>query len=146
MISNAQALWRASRLGRKCRDPLNPCFEVWRCQAKGRDMSDTRLIRKYANRRLYDTVRSCYVNLADVRNLIADGVRVRVVEQSTSRDITNSILLQIIGSMEPDNGALLTTAFLTELIRTAGRGNDPGLPERLQRALRSALPPPSLPQ
>lgn len=109
-------------------------------------MNDTRLIRKYANRRLYDTVRSCYVNLADVRNLIADGVRVRVVEQSTSHDITNSILLQIIGSMEPDNGALLTTAFLTELIRTSGRGDDPDLPERLQRALRGALPPPSLPQ
>ena len=79
-------------------------------------MNEPRLIRKYANRRLYDTVRSRYVNLADVRNLIADGVRVRVVEQSTSRDITNSILLQIIGSMERDDGALLTTGFLTDLI------------------------------
>ena len=84
-------------------------------------MNEPRLIRKYANRRLYDTVRSRYVNLADVRNLIADGTRVRVVEQSTSRDITNSILLQIIGSMERDDGALLTTGFLTDLIRAAGR-------------------------
>jgi polyhydroxyalkanoate synthesis repressor PhaR len=109
-------------------------------------MTEPRLIRKYANRRLYDTVRSRYVNLADVRNLIADGVKVKVVEQSSSRDITNSILLQIIGSMEKDDGAILTTAFLTDLIRTAGRDNDPDLPRRLQLALRNALPTPPLPQ
>ena len=108
-------------------------------------MNEPRLIRKYANRRLYDTIRSRYVNLADVRNLICDGIRVRVVEQSTSKDITNSILLQIIGSMS-DEGTLLTTGFLTDLIRTAGGGSDPGLPERLQTALRSALPAPPLHQ
>ena len=110
-------------------------------------MNEPRLIRKYANRRLYDTVRSRYVNLADVRNLIAEGIRVRVVEQSSSRDITNSILLQIIGSMERDDGALLTTGFLTDLIRASGGGTtDPGLPERLQTALRNALPTPLLHQ
>lgn len=109
-------------------------------------MNEPRLIRKYANRRLYDTVRSRYVNLADVRNLIAEGVRVRVVEQSTSRDITNSILLQIIGSMERDDGAILTTGFLTDLIKAAGSESDPGLPQRLQSALRSALPVPALHQ
>ncbi|MEJ2138777.1 MAG: polyhydroxyalkanoate synthesis regulator DNA-binding domain-containing protein [Gammaproteobacteria bacterium] len=109
-------------------------------------MNEARLIRKYANRRLYDTVRSRYVNLADVRNLIAEGVRVRVVEQSTSKDITNSILLQIIGSMERDDGALLTTGFLTDLIKAAGSESDPGLPQRLQSALRSALPAPALHQ
>ncbi len=108
-------------------------------------MNEPRLIRKYANRRLYDTVRSRYVNLADVRNLIADGAQVKVVEQSTSRDITNSILLQIIGGMERDDGAILTTAFLTDLIRSAGR-DDPGLSERLQTALRGALPIPPLHQ
>jgi len=109
-------------------------------------MNEVRLIRKYANRRLYDTVRSRYVNLADVRNLIAEGVRVRVVEQSSTRDITNSILLQIIGGMERDDGALLTTGFLTDLIKAAGSESDPGLPERLQSALRGALPAPALHQ
>jgi polyhydroxyalkanoate synthesis repressor PhaR len=108
-------------------------------------MNEPRLIRKYANRRLYDTVRSRYVNLADVRDLIAEGARVKVIEQSTSRDITNSILLQIIGSMS-DKGVLLTTGFLSDLIRTTVGGSDPGLPERLQMALRSALPPPALHQ
>ncbi|MCP4000236.1 MAG: hypothetical protein GY727_04915 [Gammaproteobacteria bacterium] len=107
-------------------------------------MNEPRLIRKYANRRLYDTVRSRYVNLADVRNLIAEGGRVRVVEQSSSRDITNSILLQVIGSMERDDDILLTTGFLTDLIRALSRGSDLGLPERLQTALRNALPTPVL--
>ena len=109
-------------------------------------MNEPRLIRKYANRRLYDTVRSRYVNLADVRNLIAEGTRVRVVEQSSSRDITNSILLQIIGSMERNDDALLTTDFLTDLIRASGSRSDPDLPERLQVALRNALPTPPLHQ
>ena len=107
-------------------------------------LNQLRLIRKYANRRLYDTVRSRYVNLADVRNLIAEGDTVRVVEQTTGRDITNSILLQIIGGMERDDGALLTTTFLTDLIKAAGSSPDPGLAERLNSALREALPRPTL--
>jgi polyhydroxyalkanoate synthesis repressor PhaR len=107
-------------------------------------LNQLRLIRKYANRRLYDTVRSRYVNLADVRNLIAEGDAVRVVEQTSGRDITNSILLQIIGGMERDDGALLTTTFLTDLIKAAGSSPDPDLAERLNSALREALPRPTL--
>jgi polyhydroxyalkanoate synthesis repressor PhaR len=102
-------------------------------------MIEPRLIRKYANRRLYDTVRSQYVNLVDVRHLIAEGSTIRVVDQSSGRDITNSILLQIIGGMEKDSSALLTSEFLTDLIRVAGKSNDPGLAMRLQNALSNAL-------
>jgi len=102
-------------------------------------MTEARLIRKYANRRLYDTVRSQYVNLVDVRHLIAEGSAIRVVDQSSGRDITNSILLQIIGGMEKDSGALLTSEFLTDLIRVAGKTHDPGLAMRLQNALSNAL-------
>ena len=103
-------------------------------------LNEPRLIRKYANRRLYDTVRSSYVNLTDVRNLISEGHTIRIVEQSSGRDITNSILFMIIGGMERVDGALLTTAFLTELIKAAGNSPDPGLAERLNIALREALP------
>ena len=48
--------------------------------------------------------------------------------------------------MERNDGALLTTGFLTDLIRASGGGSDPGLPERLQTALRNALPTPALHQ
>ena len=103
-------------------------------------MTEPRLIRKYANRRLYDTVRSRYVNLDDVRRLIGEGVNVRVADQATGNDITNAILLQIIGSLDRSSGGLLTPAFLTDLIRVADRDHDPALPERLQDALRNVLP------
>jgi len=98
-----------------------------------------RLIRKYANRRLYDTVQSRYVNLNDVRNLIISGKYVRVEDQATKRDITNSILLQIIGSLEPESGPLLSSDILTDLIRTGATSQDPTLAIRLQQACRSVL-------
>ena len=103
-------------------------------------MAEPRLIRKYANRRLYDTVRSRYVNLDDVRNLIVEGVDVRIADQTSGGDITNAILLQIIGNLDRSSGGLLTAEFLTDLIRAAGSEHDPALPERLQTALREALP------
>ena len=107
-------------------------------------LNEPRLIRKYANRRLYDTVRSRYVNIIDVRNLLVEGHAVRIVEQSSGRDITNSILLMIIEGMERVDGALLTTEFLTDLIKTAGNSPDSGLAQRLNAALRDSLQRPTL--
>ncbi len=98
-----------------------------------------RLIRKYANRRLYDTVQSRYVNLHDVRQLIIAGKFIKVEDQATKKDITNSILLQIIGNQEPDSGPLLSSDVLTDLIRISATNQDPMLPQRLQQACRSAL-------
>jgi len=98
-----------------------------------------RLIRKYANRRLYDTVQSRYVNLNDVRSLIIGGKYVRVEDQASKRDITNSILLQIIGSLEPENGPLLSSDILTDLIRASATSHDPTLAIRLQQACRGVL-------
>jgi len=72
--------------------------------------------------------------------MVVEGSVVKVIDQASGREITNNILLQIIGSLEKEAGALLTTAFLTDLIRTAGRSHDPALPQRLQHALKDALP------
>ena len=103
-------------------------------------MTEPRLIRKYANRRLYDTVRSRYVNLDDMRRLIVEGVDICVSDQATGNDITNAILLQILGSLDRNSGALLTAGFLTDLIRAAATNHDRALPERLKIALREVLP------
>ena len=102
-------------------------------------MSQPRVIRKYVNRRLYDTQESRYVNLEELRRLIIDGEEIRVVERTTGHDITTSILLQIIGETQRDN-VLLQAGFLCEIIRLSGStATDPALPARLNAALRQVL-------
>ncbi len=102
-------------------------------------MRRTRLIRKYVNRRLYDTVNSQYVNLADLRDLVLRGHDIAVIDQPSGRDITSSVLLQIVGDMEIGGRSLLSPDFLCELLRRASRA-EPDMTERLQEALRVALP------
>ena len=102
-------------------------------------MTDTRLIRKYVNRRLYDTSESRYVNLEDLRRVINAGGEIRVVDQSNGREITTTVLLQIIGEVERSGAPLLTPDFLSSLIRLAGKERDPALADRLHAALRAAV-------
>ncbi len=102
-------------------------------------MKQTRLIRKYVNRRLYDTVQSRYVNLDDLRKLIEQGIDIQVMDQASDKDISTTVLLQIICETQRSNTALLTADFLMDLIRSAAGDTDPEFPERLCTALRAAL-------
>lgn len=102
-------------------------------------MTEQRLIRKYVNRRLYDTAQSRYVNLDDLRELITKGGHVRVVEQATGNDITTPVLLQIIAEGQRGGSTLLSPEFLAGLIRLAATGADPDVASRLDRALKGAL-------
>lgn len=103
-------------------------------------MSEQRLIRKYVNRRLYDTTQSRYVNLDDLRELITKGANVKVVEQATGTDITTPVLLQIIAEGQRGGTPLLSAEFLAGMIRLgAASDRDPELAGRLDRALKGAL-------
>ncbi|MEZ5561672.1 MAG: polyhydroxyalkanoate synthesis regulator DNA-binding domain-containing protein [Gammaproteobacteria bacterium] len=102
-------------------------------------MSEPRLIRKYVNRRLYDTAQSRYVNLDDLRELITKGSQVKVVEQATGVDITTPVLLQIIAETQRGHAPLLSAEFLSTMIRLGALDRDPELPARLDRALKSLL-------
>jgi polyhydroxyalkanoate synthesis repressor PhaR len=76
------------------------------------------LIKKYPNRRLYDTTKSQYVNLEFVRGLINERIEFKIVDSKTEADITKSILLQIISESETDEQqSLLTDVLLKQLIR-----------------------------
>lgn len=108
-------------------------------------MSEQRLIRKYVNRRLYDTTQSRYVNLQDLRELITKGSQVKVVEQATGADITTPVLLQIIAEGQRGGAPLLSAEFLAGMIRLGATDRDPELTGRLDRALKSALLAPSRP-
>ena len=76
-----------------------------------------RIIKKYANRRLYDTETSQSITLQDVRDLISRGVAIQVVEAKGGRDITRSVLLQIVADQELLGQPVLSDAFLAAIIR-----------------------------
>src|SRR5256885_13538044 len=83
-------------------------------------MAEERLIRKYANRRLYDAQDSRHVTLDDLRKLIAGGQRVKVLDDKSGADITRSILLQIIASQEQFGTPVLSLQLLEAIIRFYG--------------------------
>jgi polyhydroxyalkanoate synthesis repressor PhaR len=84
--------------------------------------SGPRVIRKYPNRRLYDTVESRYVTLADVRRLVVDRVDFIVLDRKSQLDITRSILLQVIAEQEGAGESLMSRDFLSQVIRSYGSG------------------------
>ena len=83
-------------------------------------MSEPRIIKKYPNRRLYDTVESRYITLADVRRLVMDKVDFVVVDKKTQEDITRSILLQVIAEQEHEGDPMMSQDFLAQVIRGYG--------------------------
>lgn len=83
-----------------------------------------RVIRKYANRRLYDTCESRYVTLEDIRQLILNQEEIQVEDSKTGEDITRSVLLQIITEQENQEGnkkePMFSNKTLQQLIRLYG--------------------------
>lgn len=78
------------------------------------------LIKKYPNRRLYDTESSKYITLANLKDLIAGGTSVKVVDSNSNEDITRSILLQIIMEAEAAGEPIFNAAMLQQIIRFYG--------------------------
>jgi polyhydroxyalkanoate synthesis repressor PhaR len=83
-------------------------------------MTKERLIKKYANRRLYDASISKHVTLEDIRDLIVRGEKIKVVEDKSGEDITRLILLQVIAEQEQFGKPILTTQLLESIIRYYG--------------------------
>ncbi|MBL8472665.1 MAG: polyhydroxyalkanoate synthesis repressor PhaR [Rhodocyclaceae bacterium] len=80
----------------------------------------TRLIKKYPNRRLYDTRTSSYITLADVKDLVLGNEDFQVVDAKTTEDLTRSILLQIILEEEAGGAPMFTSDLLAQMIRFYG--------------------------
>lgn len=83
-------------------------------------MAAIRIIKKYPNRRLYDTEISTYVTLDDIRQLVVDGENFEVHDAKTNADLTRSVLLQIISESEEKGTPILSTKTLSQLIRFYG--------------------------
>ena len=83
-------------------------------------MTARRVIKKYPNRRLYDTEISSYITIEDVRQLIIDGESFEVRDARTGEDLTRCVLLQIIAEHEQDGEPMLSTQLLSQVIRFYG--------------------------
>lgn len=83
-------------------------------------MAESRIIKKYPNRRLYDTEISSYITLEEVRQLVVDGEKFEVRDAKSGDDLTRSVLLQIISEHEERGQPMFTTQLLSQVIRFYG--------------------------
>lgn len=94
-------------------------------------------IKKYANRRLYDTERSCYITLDDLGTMVRDGREFRVVDAKSGEDITHNVLTQIIMDTETRGETLLPVNFLRQLIGLYGDKMQSVVPQYLEASMAS---------
>jgi len=102
-------------------------------------MQQERLIRKYSNRRLYDTAASRHVTLDDLRQLIVAGERIKVIDDKSGDDLTRSVLLQIIAEQEQFGMPVLGSELLEMIIRFYGGPMQALLSRYLEQAFTAML-------
>ncbi|MBS0612116.1 MAG: polyhydroxyalkanoate synthesis repressor PhaR [Proteobacteria bacterium] len=100
-------------------------------------MSEPRVIKKYPNRRLYDTFESRYITLAEIKRLVIDRTDFLVIDKKSNRDITRSILLQVISDEEQQGAPALSQEFLANVIRTYGDASREQLAVHLEQGMRN---------
>lgn len=98
-------------------------------------LDDLIIIKKYANRRLYDTSSSSYVTLEHLSNLVREGKDFIVQDAKTGEDLTRSVLTQIIFEQESKGGNALPLNFLRQVIRFYGDSVSQALPTYLDMAM-----------
>ena len=86
-------------------------------------LTEVRVIKKYENRRMYDTEASRYVNLEAISELIREGMEVQVVDAKSGEDLTGHVLTQIIVDEAKNRDSGLPNSFLRDLIRAGDRAN-----------------------
>ena len=98
-----------------------------------------RVIKKYPNRRLYDTEISSYITIEDVRQLIVEGEEFEVRDARTGDDLTRCVLLQIIAEHEQDGEPVLSTQLLSQIIRFYGDSLQSYMGNDLERSMQMFL-------
>ncbi len=106
---------------------------VTRAKRAGED----RLIKKYPNRRLYDTQTSTYVTLSDIKNLVMGNEVFKVVDAKTEEDLTRNILLQIILEEEAGGAPVFSSQMLSQIIRFYGNSMQGLMGNYLEKTMQS---------
>ncbi|MEM6266699.1 MAG: polyhydroxyalkanoate synthesis repressor PhaR [Pseudomonadota bacterium] len=96
---------------------------------------ETITIKKYANRRLYNTSSSSYITLEDLAAMVRDNVDFQVLDAKSGDDITHSILTQIIMDEEANGGQMLPVSFLRQLISMYGNSMQAMMPSYLEASM-----------
>ena len=102
-------------------------------------MAQVRIIKKYPNRRLYDTEISSYITLEEVRQLVLDGEDFEVRDAKSGDDLTRSVLLQIISEHEETGQPMFTTQLLSQVIRFYGDSMQGFMGSYLEKSLQIFL-------
>ena len=98
-----------------------------------------RVIKKYPNRRLYDTADSRYITLADIKELVINEVAFTVVDKKSGDDITRAVLLQVISEQEQHGEPALSIAYLAQVIRAHGSAAPGCLARHLEKSMTTWL-------
>jgi polyhydroxyalkanoate synthesis repressor PhaR len=94
-----------------------------------------RIIKKYPNRRLYDTQVSSYITLDDIKKLVLNSVNFKVVDARSEEDLTNATLLQIITEQEEQGTPMFTNQILQQLIRFYGNSMQGAMSNYLEQSM-----------
>ncbi|KUO52114.1 MAG: polyhydroxyalkanoate biosynthesis repressor PhaR [Sphingomonadales bacterium BRH_c42] len=93
------------------------------------------IVKKYANRRLYNTSTSSYITLEDLARMVRENVEFQVLDAKSGEDITHSILTQIIMDEEAQGEQMLPVSFLRQLIGMYGNSMQAMMPSYLEAAM-----------
>jgi len=107
-----------------------------RSKAATGEAGDAIIIKKYANRRLYNTASSSYITLEDLARMVRENVEFQVLDAKTGDDITHAILTQIIMDEEASGGQqMLPVSFLRQLIGMYGNSMQAMMPSYLEASM-----------
>ena len=98
-----------------------------------------RTIKKYPNRRLYDTANSGYITLADVKQMVLEQLEFQVVDAKSGEDLTRSILLQIILDEESGGLPMFSSEMLTQMIRFYGTAQQTMMGQYMEQNVKAFL-------
>ena len=102
-------------------------------------MPAERVIKKYANRRLYDTAGSRHVTLDDLRKLILEGEQIKVIDDKSGEDVTRSTLLQIVAEQEHFGKPILSAQLLHSIVRFYGTSMEELTGQYLEKSIEHLL-------
>jgi polyhydroxyalkanoate synthesis repressor PhaR len=99
------------------------------------DSDGVRVLKKYPNRRIYDTHQSAYINLDDVKKMVLDGIDFKVVDSKSNTDLTRSVLLQLIIEQESESNPLFSAENLKSFIHYYDQNQQQLFSEYLNQSL-----------